>query len=514
MSGFTLNYDKTTILHIGSQRESNDTLISQRAVSWTNEPVNILGVQVTTQESQVEAINYNQIFVKVKSLLSKWSNRSISLFAKIMIFNTLVVPMFIYKMSVLPRPSDALIRDVKRETIKFIWNGKRQKIKYEVLIQDKKEGGAGLIDLVAKDKSLKLTWIQILKQEYELQEIMFENNIPELRNHIWNCRLKKVDVKLFISDKFWREVFEAWFEYKEKANHIDKDEHDILWLHSDIRIKSVPILWKCAVRKGLIFVHQLIEKNSWISDEMAKELYGLDVLQFNMLKSSIPARIKTAVMRFDCTQNVMSFSDMMAKRRGLSKIVYKDFIPCPSYLKKIDGWNQDLDEPIDTDFFLNAFANIYLVTNVAKFRSFQYRLLHRAVITNKQLFRWKMLKNNLCTFCQEEVETVIHLFVMCPRVRDLWIRTEEFMHNFSDSIITFNKTTVIFNLIDKNPRSVKNLICLLLKQFIYSKRCLLQSLEFKEFKSKVYKIRSIEKFIATKNNKESKHNKKWSIIST
>ena len=75
LSGFTLNYDKTTILRIGSLKKSNQTLITQKAVSWTNEPINVLGVLVSTDETKIERINYESSLNKMNSILKNWANK-------------------------------------------------------------------------------------------------------------------------------------------------------------------------------------------------------------------------------------------------------------------------------------------------------------------------------------------------------------------------------------------------------------------------------------------------------
>ena len=176
-------------------------------------------------------------------------------------------------------------------------------------------------------------------------------------------------------------------------------------------------------------------------------------------------------------------------------------------------WQEELNQYVDVNLLHTACKSLYNTTNLAKYRSFQYRLIHRAVILNTHLHRWRIKNTNLCTFCNREAETYVHLFVMCPIVKSLWIKTEQFM---TDSLpgpeIVFNPKTIIFNQFVDDAKNIKNFVCLLLKQYIYRKRCYSQLPNFYEFKSMVLETRSVEFYIAKKNNQERKHFLKWSPV--
>ena len=74
---------------------------------------------------------------------------------------------------------------------------------------EKRNGGAGLIDLTAKDKSLKASWINIIQNEEKLQKICYANFAPELKELIWKCSLDPLEIRTNIKDPFWGEVMEA-----------------------------------------------------------------------------------------------------------------------------------------------------------------------------------------------------------------------------------------------------------------------------------------------------------------
>ena len=77
-------------------------------------------------------------------------------------------------------------------------------------------------------------------------------------------------------------------------------------------------------------------------------------------------------------------------------------------------------------------------------------------------------------------------------------------------MLTLTVENVILNrLVEPRSHGI-NFICLLVKQFIYSSRCLGNELIFAKLKAHVNKVQNIEKYIALKHNRIEKHLLKWS----
>ena len=61
-------------------------------------------------------------------------------------------------------------------------------------------------------------------------------------------------------------------------------------------------------------------------------------------------------------------------------------------------------------------------------RNFQFKLLHRRVATNTFLEKIGIKENHLCTFCQKDIETLIHLFWTCEKTQIFWTALEVWLH--------------------------------------------------------------------------------------
>ena len=164
---------------------------------------------------------------------------------------------------------------------------------------------------------------------------------------------------------------------------------------------------------------------------------------------------------------------------------------------------------LEYEELVRHFNRIYTITNVPKLRSFQYRILSKALITNVQLKHFNIRTDNLCTFCLTETETVSHLFVDCKYVICLW---NQVIDSFSNLTITRDAKSIIFNNVTNNAKHLENFIVLLVKHYIYRVRCEDEKLNVIQLKRYINQIRELEFQIAFKNGKKNLHKQKWSQI--
>ena len=67
-----------------------------------------------------------------------------------------------------------------------------------------------------------------------------------------------------------------------------------------------------------------------------------------------------------------------------------------------------------------AFLHPYRTTTEAKLRWFQFRLLHKTLITNKFMYKINKSDNERCTFCRTTSETLYYLFWDCNILKMFW----------------------------------------------------------------------------------------------
>ena len=56
---------------------------------------------------------------------------------------------------------------------------------------------------------------------------------------------------------------------------------------------------------------------------------------------------------------------------------------------------------------------LFLLQKDTKLQDFQYKLIHRILITNSFLYKCGLKETELCTFCTETKESLVHIFGEC-----------------------------------------------------------------------------------------------------
>ena len=102
-------------------------------------------------------------------------------------------------------------------------------------------------------------------------------------------------------------------------------------------------------------------------------------------------------------------------------------------------------------------------------RIFQYKILNNILFLNNRLFKMNIVNSELCSFCEAEPETIIHLLCSCRKVKQLWSSVQQwcskcfFLPNLSP------KTAVLGFFENARAHINENLILLFLKKFMYKK---------------------------------------------
>ena len=78
-SGLKINYNKTEILRIGSMKSSNRRLYTIKEVSWSNDSIRILGIEITVNDD-IEKLKILPVISKMENIIKMWSWRQLTLY--------------------------------------------------------------------------------------------------------------------------------------------------------------------------------------------------------------------------------------------------------------------------------------------------------------------------------------------------------------------------------------------------------------------------------------------------
>lgn len=174
-------------------------------------------------------------------------------------------------------------------------------------------------------------------------------------------------------------------------------------------------------------------------------------------------------------------------------------------------WDQILNMSTWPEDFIKVVKNIWFVTNSSKLRSFQFRLLNHAIITNVQLKKWGILNSDLCTFCDRDKETIVHLFWECVKVKPIWEKIIQWVHEMNPDIVV-NLQSVILNNVHNNPKCVINTIVLIAKFYLYKTKCAQMQPNPFALLEDVLLYQRLEHIGACKKGKQNQSKEKWQFV--
>lgn len=184
-------------------------------------------------------------------------------------------------------------------------------------------------------------------------------------------------------------------------------------------------------------------------------------------------------------------------------------------IKAMSKWQADLNLEINENWNQH-FKRLYLTTDDTKLLSLQYKLLHRIIYTNSRLFKCQLTETELCTFCSEQKESLLHLFYDCSFVKTFILQLREEIALKCNINFVLAPDIWILNKFIGTPIETDCLsICAVLaKYFIYCckvKDCLPNIMSFKQ-KLKSYKsVELYSKFMYSEK-KAEKITVRWSVL--
>ena len=131
---------------------------------------------------------------------------------------------------------------------------------------------------------------------------------------------------------------------------------------------------------------------------------------------------------------------------------------------------------------------------------------------NEKLFKFKKVLCPLCSFCQSEKETPIHLFHGCIKTNLLRYKFKKILKAKPDLPVNTPQSVIFGFLNYENNSDIINHLHLVYKYYIFNSREH-KKLSLEVLKKKIVKIYNIEKQICLNNFKKTrKFRKKWEIM--
>ena len=254
-----------------------------------------LGVFVTYNSEQLIEMNYNPLIKRCQNILDLWHHRGLTLFGRILVLNSLISSIFVYRMTVLRIMPRSMLKELKNIFLKFVWGSKVAKVKWEVLVASKTDGGAGLVNMEKKDEILKIDWLFKAIKQQKIRTLAYELLQNPIGDLIWEISLDPTDLKYLCNiESFWLDVMRTWLKVRKVELKTERDiRKEVIWFNSQIKVGGRLVCYLDWFEKGISQINDIIdEQGNMLSHENLQWKTGLTIplLVYYGIKSAIPRK--------------------------------------------------------------------------------------------------------------------------------------------------------------------------------------------------------------------------------
>ena len=211
-----------------------------------------------------------------------------------------------------------------------------------------------------------------------------------------------------------------------------------IWNNKFVCIQNKSVYYSCFKNVGLVTIGDMLSQTGTFLgyDELeSKGIKPSEYFRWMGIIHSLPKEWRLLLR----TLNVNSFPSRTATTTNIdlestcvvidgdsvdiqqltSKKVYRSLITSkakePS--SKLKFTEDFPDEHLD---WKTIYRIPFLTTIDTRTRSFQFKILHKILFTNSNLFKMKLVPSPLCTFIGLEGESPEHIFCECGNIKDFW----------------------------------------------------------------------------------------------
>ncbi|CAI5636845.1 unnamed protein product [Oreochromis niloticus] len=423
-SGYKVNVTKTQILafnYLPSEEVKN-----KFKLNWTAKQIKYLGVTVTKQLSDLLKTNYDRLTTQIKHDLNRWSTLTLDFSARITTIKMSILPRLLYLFQSLPvKIPVEKFKDWDRLISRFVWNGKRPRIKYTTLQLSRKQGGVGLPNLKdyyhAAQTRPAIKWCdQNFNAKWKDIEIKVQD-VP-VQTFLGNEQLKKT-LQHFL-DPITSHTLEIWFGLV-KQSKLEREVKMLNWAAYVVGV--IPSAHDSGFRKweqkGITAICTIMKDGHLMSFQDLKDRYSLektDFYRYLQLRDYFSKEVRsprTSYGMLDCV--IKSYRGLQFKEISvLYKNLRENTATSTEYIKK--KWEQEIKTDISTEEWLDMCETQNTTTNSRCWREFGWKHLTRFFITPK--IKSKQTQDSLPCWrrCGNMEAHHTHIFWECLKLHNFW----------------------------------------------------------------------------------------------
>ena len=421
-SGLAPNIEKTQAMWIGLNVNEKDAICSDLPMQWVKK-MKVLGIIFEDDDGTMCANNFDIKFREMQGAINVWSKRYLTVYGKITIIKSLLLPKFTHLFAALRSPSVEFIKKFNRTLFKFLWSGKQDKVSRKSVYMEPYMGGLGMPDITTYVIALKLAWTRREVTSTHLWTKLFTVMVSK-GEFLWERNeesLKQVAQRT--ASVFWKEVILAYGRYMKAFRVIDTMDISCcnIWYSDQTKFTKREIRdWR---KKGLRTLNDLLDQNglllNFIELKNKFDLTGMQ-LDYSGLKHSLPdSWLRANKVKLSAPTIHPAVSFLLSRQKG-SKYLYSVILndELREHRHKWENpWNERFGEDI---CWQDVYKNIFEATMFCTYRALHYKIITRIHATNILLYRMGVTDSSRCVRCSNARDTLEHTFWHCTIVRRFW----------------------------------------------------------------------------------------------
>ena len=464
VSGYKLNIQKTQILNFNYKPSQNIT--SKIQIKWDLEHMKYLGVNIPKDLSKLYNLNFDLLNKKLKEDIKRWNLIPILSFeSRLESVKMNILPRILYLFQTLPiEINDKQFNEWDKLLSRYIWQGKKPRIRFQTLQISKNKGGLALPCLkdyyISAQLRILFCWCV---SDYKARWKEIEENISgttPIQARIGDKRLIKCLMET--GNKWINLTLKTWLNVISRYDMLE--EVKILkWCCYDLDFapNKMDANYRRWVSLGLSSYCTLFNQTTLKSFQMLKRLHALNNSDFfrflqvrhhlnsTMLKSQ-KALENSLLKVFISAYRTDSMLKVISRLyRGLQEIKTVN----TTYIKQ--KWDRETNSCLSEDTWIKYCEFQWRISCSNTWRSFGWKCLIRYFITPAQ--QGYLTGSSSCwRLCRSQEANHYHLFWACPKINIFWRKVYSELTTIFGTVITFNWDELLFGFVHSANVSEKN----------------------------------------------------------
>lgn len=160
VTGLKINTGKSMILPLGSNGRDPHVTLQSLGDFQLQDAIPYLGISLISTTEQTRVWNYTKLLAQVQQDLGEWQNYTLSLLGRIAATKMVALPRILYVFQTLPvSPPPGVLKKLQDLLQHYIWAGKRQRMRRDLVYRHPNEGGLGVPNLLKYYQATQLRYL-------------------------------------------------------------------------------------------------------------------------------------------------------------------------------------------------------------------------------------------------------------------------------------------------------------------------------------------------------------------